>query len=319
MNELLQKLLEAEILTEDTKKELEEAFTAARDEAITAAKDEAAADVRAELTEQWVAEKDTLVEAIDTKVGEMLEQEIEELKEDIERFRDLEAEYAEKLVEAKAAMADELKADLGDLVEKIDAFLEMRLQAEIEELKEDIDVVRKNQFGKKVFEAFVEEFMSEFADEESAETNLRETETRLADTSEQLKEAERKLSTVERDQKMTEVLSPLSGRSREVMEAILRNVDTKNLEEGYKTFIGRVVRETAEEANIKENATSEKEDGKVLAESDDEKATPENKETVTEGDVKTGDTEETLTEGATESKISEERRYRIQKLGGVIA
>jgi len=164
MNELLQKLLEAEILTEETKKDLEEAFTAARDEAITAAKDEAAADVRADLTEQWVAEKDTLVEAIDTKVGELLEQEIEELKEDIERFRDLEAEYAEKLVEAKAAMADELKADLGDLVEKIDAFLEMRLQAEIEELKEDITVVRKNQFGKKVFEAFVEEFMSEFAD-----------------------------------------------------------------------------------------------------------------------------------------------------------
>lgn len=319
MNELLQKLLEAEILTEETKKDLEEAFTAARDEAITAAKDEAAADVRADLTEQWVAEKDTLVEAIDTKVGELLEQEIEELKEDIERFRDLEAEYAEKLVEAKAAMADELKADLGDLVEKIDAFLEMRLQAEIEELKEDITVVRKNQFGKKVFEAFVEEFMSEFADEESAETNLRETETRLADTAEQLKEAESKLSTVEREQKLSEVLAPLSGRSREVMEAILRNVDTKNLEEGYKTFIGRVVRETAEEANVKESATSEKEDGKVLAESDDEKQTSEHKETVTEGDVKTGDTEETLTEGAAESKISDARKYRIQKLGGVIA
>ncbi len=315
MNELLQKLLEAEILTEDTKKELEEAFTAARDEAITAAKDEAAADVRAELTEQWVAEKDTLVEAIDTKVGEMLEQEIEELKEDIERFRDLEAEYAEKLVEAKAAMADELKADLSDLVEKIDSFLEMRLQAEIEELKEDIDVVRKNQFGKKVFEAFVEEFMSEFADEESAETNLRETETRLADTEEQLKEAEHKLGAMEREQKMTKVLAPLSGRSREVMEAILRNVDTKNLEEGYNTFIGRVVRETAGEAE-KETATSEKEDEKVLAESGDDKETSE---TVTEGDVKTGDTEETLTESASDTKISDEQKYRLQKLGGVIA
>ena len=217
MNELLQKLLEAEVLTEDTKKELEEAFKSQLDEAIVAAKDEAAADVRAELTEQWVTEKETLVEAIDTKVGEFLNAEIEELKEDIERFRDLEAEYAEKLVEAKAAMADELKSDLTDLVEKIDSFLEIRLQAEMEELKEDIETVRKNKFGQKVVEAFAEEFMSEFFDDESAQVNLRETETRLADTEEQLKEAERKLAAMEREQKLTKVLAPLNGRSKEVI------------------------------------------------------------------------------------------------------
>lgn len=314
MNELLDKLLEAEILTEETRKELEEAFATAKEEAITAAKEEAANDVRAELTEQWVAEKDTLVEAIDTKVGEMLEQEIEELKEDIERFRDLEAEYAEKLVEAKAAMGDELKADLSDLVEKIDAFLEMRLAAEVEELKEDINTVRKNQFGKKVFEAFVEEFMSEFADEESAETNLRETEARLADTEEQLKEAERKLGGMERESKMADVLSPLSGRAKEVMEAILRNVDTKNLEEGYKTFIGRVVRETAEDDKADEKtASSEKEDGKVLAEGEDEKSS--GKTTVKEGDVKTGDTEETLTEGVDGGS---DKLAHIRKLAGIV-
>ncbi len=316
MNELLQKLLDAEILTEDTKSELEEAFKTQLDEAIVAAKEEAANDVRAELTEQWVAEKDTLVEAIDTKVGELLEQEIEELKEDIERFRDLEAEYAEKLVEAKAAMGDELKADLADLVEKIDSFLEMRLNAEIEELREDINTVRKNQFGKKVFEAFAEEFMSEFADEESAETNLRETESRLADTEEQLKEAEQKLGTMERERKMSDVLAPLSGRAREVMEAILRNVDTKNLEEGYKTFIGRVVRETAEDAD-NTTADSEKEDGKVLAEGEDEK-TASKTEIVKEGEVKTGDTEKTLTEseGATDEATA--RQYRLQKLAGIV-
>lgn len=316
MNELLQKLLEAEILTEDTKTELEQAFTTQLDEAIIAAKDEAAADVRAELTEQWVAEKDTLVEAIDAKVGEMLEQEIEELKEDIDRFRDLEAEYAEKLVEAKAAMGDELKADLADLVEKIDAFLEIRLSAEIEELREDITTVRKNQFGKKVFEAFSQEYMSEFADEESAETNLRETETRLADTEAQLKEAEQKLGAMERSEKMTQVLSPLSGRAREVMEAILKNVDTKNLNEGYKTFIGRVVRETAE-ADTKD-AISEKEadEGKVLAEGADEK-TSADKKTIKEGDVKTGDTEETLTESATETESSDKLAH-LRKLAGIV-
>jgi len=308
MNELLQKLLEAEVLSEDTKTELEEAFKTQLDEAIAAAKDEAAADVRAELTEQWVQEKDTLIEAIDTKVGEYLENEIDELKEDIERFRDLEAEYAEKIVEAKAAMADELKSDLGDLVEKIDSFLEIRLAAEIEELKEDIEVVRKNEFGRKIFEAFAEEFTSTYADEESAEATLRETEERLADTESQLEEAERKLANMERKEKMVAVLSPLSGRSREVMEAILKNVDTNNLEEAYNVFIGRVLRETSHDA-----ADSEKE-GKVLAEGEEKKATP-----VKEGIAVTGDTEEVLEESVDEdAKRAEAAKLaHLRRLAGI--
>lgn len=313
MEELLQKLLEAEILTEDTKSELENAFKSQLEEAIVAAKDEAAADVRAQLTEQWVTEKDNLVEAIDAKVGEYLEQEIEELKEDIERFRDLEAEYAEKLVEAKAAMADELKADLGDLVEKLDAFLEIRLSAEMEELREDIEVVRKNQFGKKIFEAFAAEYMSEYADEESAETSLRETEERLADATEALEEAERKLAAMQREKKLSEVLSPLKGRSRDVMEAILKNVDTKNLEEGYKTFIGRVLRETS--GDDETAVDSEKEDESVLAEG--EKAKSPKKQVVTEKQVKTGDKEEEkLTESVADDAAAA-RIAHIRKLAGI--
>jgi len=309
MNELLQKLLEAEILTEETKVELEEAFKTQLDEAIVAAKEEAAADVRATLTEQWVAEKETLVEAIDTKVGELLEEEVNELKEDIERFRDLEAEYAEKLVEAKASMADELKADIAELVENLDVFLEMRLTSELEELKEDITTVRKNQFGRKIVEAFAEEFAREFFDEESAETTLRETEERLADTTDQLKEAERKLAMMEREQKLAKVLSPLQGRSKEVMEAILRNVDTKNLEEGYKTFIGRVLRETSNDDS--NEANSEKEEEKVLAEGDT--ATPD--KTVKENSVKTGDTEEVLTESKKDA--SNDKLAHLRKLAGI--
>lgn len=309
MNELLQKLLEAEILTEETKTELEDAFKTQLDEAIVAAKDEAAADVRATLTEQWVEEKEALIEAIDTKVGELLEQEMEELKEDIDRYRDLEAEYAEKLVEAKAAMADELKDDLTDLVEKLDAFLEMRISAEMEELKEDIQTIRKNQFGRKIMEAFAEEFEKEFFDEDSAETTLRETEERLEDTMEQLKESERKLAVMVREQKLSKVLAPLSGRSKEVMEAILKNVDTKNLEEGYKTFIGRVLKETSEIDTKGKN--SEKEDDKVLAESND--TTPKTSKT----EVKTGDTTEVIKEGA-EQDSSKAELDRLRKLAGII-
>jgi len=154
MDELLQKLLEAEVLSEDVKTELEEAFKTKLDEALTAAQEEAANQVRAELTEQYVTERENLVEAIDAKVDDFLSTEMGELSADIERYRDLEAEYAEKLVESKAAMRDELEVDLKELVEKLGAWMEIRLTSELDELREDMEENRKNVFGKRVVEAF---------------------------------------------------------------------------------------------------------------------------------------------------------------------
>jgi hypothetical protein len=302
MNELLQKLLEAEVLSEDTKKELEEAFSSQLVEAVEAAREEASAEVRTELTSQWVKEKDTLIEAVDTKVTEYVEKEMEELREDIERFRDLEAEYAEKLVEAKASMSDELKDDLKELVEKIDAFLEMRIASEMNELTEDLEEVRKNDFGRRVFEAFSNEYMMHYADEDSSEGQLQEALERIQDLENTLEETEQKRAKVERAVKMDEVLTPLAGRSREVMEAILKNVDTENLEEGYNTFIGRVLRETEEVDD------SEKED-KVLAES-------EEKTTLEEGVALTGDSEETILTEELDSG-HQERLDRIKRLAGI--
>jgi len=305
MDELLQQLLEAEVLSEETKTELETAMKGKLDEAVELAKSEAAADVRAELTEQWIQERDTLIEAIDSKVDDYLTAEIAELKEDIDRFRDLEAEYAENLVEAKAQMSDELKGDLSELVEKLDAFLEIRLNAEMEELHEDITEVKKNTFGRKMFEAMVAEYAADFADDDSLEGTLRETESRLSDASEALEEAEQKVASMERKEKMADVLAPLSGRSQEVMEAILKNVPTEQLDEGYKTFIGRVLKETTEET-----VDSEKED-KVLAESTEEVTSDD---TVT---VVTGDTDEIITEG-TEDHMNADELARIRKLAGLV-
>ncbi|MCX2582088.1 hypothetical protein OQ641_30260, partial [Klebsiella pneumoniae] len=71
--------------------------------------------VTAELNEAWLKERDTLIEALDAKVTEALTEEMAELREDIERFRDLEAEYAVKLVEAKREMATTLKKDMAQL------------------------------------------------------------------------------------------------------------------------------------------------------------------------------------------------------------
>lgn len=311
MDELLKKLLAAEVLTEETKQELEAAFKGQLTEAFEKARADAQATVTAELNEAWLTERDTLIEALDARVTEALGDELNELREDIERFRDLEAEYAVKLVEAKGDMAVTLKKDVAQLIEKLDSFLEIRLAAEIEELREDITEVKKNEFGKKVFESFVAEFKKHYAGDDSVEAKLTETEQRLQDSLAALEESEKKAAKLERSIKLEKVLAPLSGRTREVMEAILKNVDTPLLEDAYKTYVGRVLKETAD----KDVGTSEKED-KVLAEGKKE----------VRGVVKSGNNveqqaEEELLEAADQKQpvpaYSDAEKLRLRRLAGL--
>lgn len=315
MDELLKKLLSAEVLTEETKLELESAFKTQLDEAIVRAQDDAKASVTAELNEQWITERETLIEALDAKVTEALAEELNELRADIETFRDLEAEAAEKLVEAKGEMATAVKADIAQLIEKLDTFLEIRLTAEVEELREDVAAVKKQQFGKTVFEAFVTEFKKHYAEDDSAEAKLEEAEQRLEDTLTALEEAEKKTSKLERSIKMEKVLAPLSGRTKEVMEAILKNVDTPLLEDAYGTYVGRVLKETS--ATTEATKTSEKETT-VLA---------EGTKVVPKGVVKKGDSaaqadEDQLIESA-ETKLSApaitaDDKQRLRILAGIV-
>jgi hypothetical protein len=280
MDELLKKLLAAEILTEDTKNEFVAEFNKQLEEAISIAQSTTQATVTAQLNEQWITEREMLIEALDTKVTEALTLEMAELHEDINRFRDLEIEYAHKLVEAKGEMSETLKGDIAQLIEKMDAFFEIRLTSELAELREDFAVVRQNEFGRNIFEAFISEFKKHYAGDDSVESKLNETELRLDDALTALEESERKTAKLQRKIKLEKVLTPLSGRTREVMEAILKNVDTALIEDAYQTYVGRVLKET------NETQPSEKET-KVLAEGQNRK------QTVT-GKSKSGNDEERI-------------------------
>lgn len=305
MNELLQKLLATEVLTEDVKQQLQTAITSEITEAVEVAKAKAELQVRKELTEQWTVERTALVEAVDSKISEMLVQEIEELKEDISRFRDLEAEYAGKLVESKAQMKVQLEADLKTLVEKLDVFLEMRMAAEFQELKEDMQRVKENEFGRNVFESFVKEYRKNFVDGTATERELKETREKLVKTSKQLKETKEQINEKTRTAKMEKLLAPLNGKKREVMETILKTLPTDQLEEGYKTFVGRVIRETTDEGS------KEKENTKVLAEGSS--ADKSKKST-----VKTGDTEQKVQlEESVDPKL-ETLKEHMRRAAGII-
>lgn len=280
MDEILQKLLETDLLSEETKTEISEAWAEAVEAKRAEIREEVSLEVRAELAEQFVVAREALVDKVDAFVSEQLKQSYIELKSDIERFRDLEAEYAGKLVEEKKRLAEEVESEIESLVDKLDSFLEVRLAEEFEEMKEDLEVVKQNDFGKRVFEAFVNEYAKSYVDETSIQSQLSIAESKLADAEKRMQEVENEKAELIREAKMQEVLKPLSGSKREQMSFVLQNVETEKLEEAYGYFIGRILKEEAaapKSSSTKDKVISEDktlEDAVVLVTGDEETKQP---------------------------------------------
>jgi len=279
MEDLFKQLLEqTDVLNEEAKQQLTEALQAKLEEAITVATAETTLKVRAELTEQFQTEKENLIDALDSKAEAFLQEGLETLHDDIAAFRDTEAEYAFKLVEAKAELAETLKSDMAELIDQLDAFNTKCLQEEFAELEADIVEVKKIKYGMDLFESFRTAFESNFADSNETLNQLKEAEAKLADAEKKLNETTVALSTVARDKKLSEVLEPLQGRSREIMETILKTVPVEKLEEQYERMIGTVLHKVSEKSEKESVPTP------VLAEGKKEDVIVE--ETV----IKTGDT-----------------------------
>lgn len=244
MDEILQKLLESELLSEETRTEITQSWTTHVEAYKLQLKEAVELDVRAQLSEAWVSEREELVENIDAFLNATMKKEFTELADGIEAFRDLEAEKAAQLVEEKQRLAEEVGAEIDSLVEKLNDFLEQRLGAEMEQFSEDLTIARENEFGRQMFEAFQTTFNTQFVDEKAVQGKLRIAESKLADAELQLARVEGERKAQLRESKMTAVLSQLTGSKRDQMEMILKSVATERLEESYNQFIGRVLKES---------------------------------------------------------------------------
>jgi len=298
MDSILKKLLESDLLSEETKAELTEQFKTAMDAFLAEERSKLEVEIRTSLTEEFVKAREALAENVDTKIEEFLNAEFDELKEDINKFRDLEVEYAEKLVEEKERLAQLLGEQLNQLVDKLDAFLEVRIDEEMSELHEDIEEVKKLEFGRKIFEAVEAEFKSfRKADLNTVEADLAEALDKLADAEGRLADMETSRLAEARNTKLEGLLEPLSGNAREQMKIILSNVITEKLEEAYNVYIGRVLKESVAAPKAETPAATLTESKK-----------PEEKSTST---LVTGNQPEVLEESTTE------QLSRIRKLAGL--
>lgn len=308
MDEVLKSLMESEILSEDNKKQITEGLATYLAEKEQEMRAELEATVTATLTEQFIADKEALVEAVDTKLDEVMKKELDELRESIEQFRDLEAEFAAKEVALKEEMAKKLEESLENLVDVVDDFLEHRLTQEFTELRESIEEVKKVEFGRKLFEAYANVFNENFNDEEGLRNQIVESKNKNLELQKKLEENSQLLESLKREKAMGKALENLHGRPREVMEAILRSVKTEKINETYERYIERVLHESAK-------AGSEKE---IKPENNGESVLAESVAVVDKTKIVNGDNQTALNEGAAGVKtVDTELKNRLRKLAGL--
>lgn len=320
---MMKQLLE-QYFAETLSQENIEALSTTLEESFNAKVTENRNEVMLELSAQFAADREALVESVDTMVKELLAEHIQELEGDINDFRDLEVEYANRLAEAKQVMAESLEKDMSNLVESLDAYVEQRMVAEMTELKESIEEQKKNNLGLRIFEAFrgeIENLVDIESGNESLRTQLAEAKAQLAAKDSLLVESAVTLAKTERALILKDVLAPLHGRPREIMETILLNVETSKLEEAYATFIPRVLSEGVTQNSEKEGTTTAVGSSKVLAEGKDS----DGKKSLEEGVTVTGDDEERKqllkeaaeAEEAEKQTLTESQVASLRKLAGI--
>jgi citrate lyase gamma subunit len=179
-----------------------------------------------------------------------------EIAEFAEDKRDL-AETKVKLVAGAKVKFDEVKAQFIKRAAKtVQETVEKTLRGEIAQLREDIDSARTDSFGRRIFEAFAQEFQHSHLNEKSAtarllkivdkkEAEIAEAKTALAKTHELAESAKRQLRVqkdiMERAKVMGELLAPLSADKKRIMSDLLESVQTPKLAGAFDKYLPAVM------------------------------------------------------------------------------
>ena len=215
-------------------------------------------------------------------VMEQLSKEVTELHEDqklmAENFSKLEefvveslakeiAEFYEDkqdLAETKVRLIREGKAHLAKVKEDFIArsakavaeAVDKGLKAEITALKEDIETARRNDFGRKLFEAFASEYSNSYLNEKSDTAKLLKVlELKDKQLSEAKAAADEKARLVEsknaeirrakdlaeHKELMIELTGPLSTGQKEIMTDLLESVQTAKLRSAFDKYLPSVM------------------------------------------------------------------------------
>lgn len=236
----------------------------------------------------------------DRKVAQESTQKLEQfvikaLAEEIQEF----TKDKQDVVETKVRLVAEAKSKLAELQDKFIAksaalvkeSVGKKLESELTQLKEDIQVARENNFGRRLFEAFASEFAITHLNEnteiaklhkeiEKREQVIAEAKAAAAEKTQLVESKDREIRMIkenqERSSKLNDLLKPLNKEKQAVMSQLLENVQTEKLGSAFEKYLPAVLNNSvtpkAEKAQVlsesRKEVTGDK-SAKVSVETDD--------------------------------------------------
>jgi adenosyl cobinamide kinase/adenosyl cobinamide phosphate guanylyltransferase len=175
--------------------------------------------------------------------------------------RDL-AETKVKLVREAKSQFDSLKKQFVQRSAAIvKETVETKLKSEMRQLKEDIDSARQNAFGRRLYEAFAQEFSTSYLNEKSEtakllkiiekkDVELAEAKSVVTEKAKLVESKDREIRVAQdvakRKEVMAELLAPLGAEQKGIMKELLESVQTAKLNESFDKYLPAVM-----EGNIK--------------------------------------------------------------------
>jgi len=318
MLDALKSLFENNVISEEIKESIEQAFEAR----INEAKEVATQQLREEFAQKYEHDKNTMIEAVDRMISEQLSAELVEFADDRNQLAEMKVKYAKKMqqdavvmkefvtrqlakevrelhedqvtmaskfgaleqfvVEALAQEITEFMQDKRDLAETkvrlvregreeikkvkqefvtraakmVESVVTTGLRSEITTLKEDIEAARRADFGRKLFEAFANEYQSSYLNEKSETAKLLKVidlkDMAMKEAAEAVVKAEQLLESKEaqirtlqesqtRKQIMSELLGPLNSEQKAIMSELMETVKTERLNESFEKYLPSVL------------------------------------------------------------------------------
>ena len=197
------------------------------------------------------------MEKLESFVVHALAREIQEFAED---KRDV-VETKVRLVAEARAKLEQLKGRfVAESAQKMSQAVSQHLKAELNQLKEDIQSARENNFGRRIFEAYAAEFGATHLNEKAEVRKLHDIiatkDAKLAEAVQFTQKAkvlveskEREIRMIKesnaRESAMEELLAPLNEEKQEIMKNLLESVQTSRLSVAFEKYLPAVLAEGA--------------------------------------------------------------------------
>jgi len=195
------------------------------------------------------------IEKLESFVVHALAREIQEFAED---KQDVVNTKVRLVAEARTKLEQLKGRFVAESARKMSTAVSQHLKAELNQLKEDIQVARENNFGRRIFEAYATEFGATHLNEKAEVRKLHDIiaskDAKLAEAVQFTEKAkvlveskEREIRMIresnQRESAMEELLAPLNEEKREIMKNLLESVQTARLSAAFEKYLPAVLAE----------------------------------------------------------------------------